>query len=105
MSDPFVVALDALFASPMAQDATYTAPGGTPVAVRVIESGPDRFGRFGQVQVQLGTTFFDLRKSEVATPATGGIVTTSKGSFVIPEGVPLMTDPEGITWTCWTEPA
>jgi len=105
MSDPFVVALDALFASPMAQDATYTAPGGEPVSVRVIPSGPERFARFGQVQVALATTFFDVRRSEVAAPALGGIIATTAGDFIIPEGSEPISDTEGLTWTCRTEPA
>ncbi len=97
--DPFALAADALFASPLATDATYIARSQPePVTIRVIRTRGDRTTGFGSGQVLQRTNTVDIRRSEIAEPESGD------GLLIGDEPFELFGDPEldeeGVTWTC-----
>ena len=99
MTDPFVTALAAQFASPMAVAAAYTPAGGAPLAIRVIRSRPTLEMRgFGGSQVVHDIDTIELQASDVAQPARGDTLTIGTGSFRVDEDPVL--DVEGLTWRC-----
>ncbi|WP_419808383.1 head-tail joining protein [Sphingomonas sp.] len=97
MSDPFVMALSALFSSPLAIDAIYIAPNATGILIRVIRSQPDAEAPFGQGRVVEGTNIFSIQRSDVATPAAGAALVVGAETFEL-TGEPML-DTEGLTWT------
>lgn len=102
--DPFALAADALFNSPIAVDATYRAPGDTAArAIRVIRSQPDRIADFGDSQIVQATEILSIRVSEVAYPAAGAEVTIGTETLVL-FGDPRL-DVEGVSRTIDAEPA
>jgi len=105
MTDPFVAALDALFASSMAVDAVYAAPDALPLPVRVIRSQPSQVSQFGTMQVALASEAVEVRRSEIAAPAPGSVFVIGADRLVMPDHLQPLSDVEGLTWTCWVEPA
>jgi hypothetical protein len=102
MIDPFVAGIDALFASVLAVDATYSPPGGEDASIRVIRSQPSADTGPTDSRIVVDENTFDIRRSQVAKPARGATITVGDDVFRI-NGAPML-DHEGMTWTCPTEP-
>jgi hypothetical protein len=100
----FADAIDALFADPnIAADAVYQAGGGDPgMPVRVIVRQPDRIGDFGETRIAAATLVIDVRVSEVAAPAEGGMIEMNGTIYVI-QGEPIR-DAERLVWTLEARP-
>lgn len=103
--------LDATFEGPLADAATYTAPGGSPVACRVYLTGQDEAlglsggGNFMAAPVE-SQPVVEVRRSELAAPgnrgrfallAADGVTVTRTLEIA---GQPLSLDPKRLTWTC-----
>ncbi|MEO5337966.1 MAG: hypothetical protein H7841_13905 [Magnetospirillum sp. WYHS-4] len=101
----FASAIDALFADPnIARTALYRPGGiGDGMPVRVIAKRNDQVSEFSDISVVSATARFDLRVSEVPTPAEGDTITLDGETFVI-QGEPLC-DTERLVWTLDTRPA
>jgi hypothetical protein len=94
----FASAIDDLFADPnIASDAVYTPADGDPVSVRVIARRPDEIVGFGDTRVHTATAIFDVRISEVPTPAEGDTLEVGGETYVI-QGEPV-GDRERLVWT------
>lgn len=104
MADPFAAALDVLFTGPASEGADYIAKATAPAAkpVRVIRGRPDQDSVFGEQRVVMATNRFEIRLSEIASPAKGDVVEIASGRFVLQSGSEL--DLEGLTWFCPAEP-
>ena len=110
MTDPFALALDALFHAPGSAEAIYYPADGSPARIiRVIRSAPDREVRFGQGSVlDNAGTVIELRRAEVSDPKNGDMVvidgSLTEGVTVGQQVFKLFGDPvldlERITWTC-----
>jgi hypothetical protein len=102
--DVFAAATDALFADPnIARDAIWRAGGaGAGIAVRVVTKRPDQVVGFGDSRAILPTTLIDVRRSEVAEPASGDTVEIDGDVFEII--VTPTTDSLGLVWTCEAAP-
>jgi hypothetical protein len=98
--DPFAAATDALFAdSNIAADAIWRAGGsGEGVTVRVVTRQPDHVAGFGDSRAILPTMLIDVRRSEVAKPATGDTVEIDGEPFAII--APPVADNLRLVWTC-----
>jgi hypothetical protein len=96
----FIVATDALFADPnIATDAIWRAGGaGAGTAVRVVTRHPDRVVGFGDSRAVLPTLLVDVRRSEVAEPASGDTVEIDGELFEI-IAAPII-DSARLVWTC-----
>lgn len=104
MRDPFVVALDALYGSSMATTADYTPVAGPPRSVRVIRSQPTVDTGFGSGGGMLqDTNVIEVRRSEIAQPATGDRFFLDAGTFRL-DGAPML-DVEGLQWRFGVVPA
>ncbi len=90
--------------------ATYTPPGGSASPpIRIVAKSADRVVSFGEGRPFAEGTIIDVRASEVAAPAAGGIFTPGKlvdGTF-LPGSVSyaIIGDPERLddlrlVWTC-----
>jgi hypothetical protein len=100
----FATAIDNLFADPaIARDATYTAEGGSPVAVRVVLRRPDEITGFGDARLWSETTRVDLRVVEVSNPRPGDALEIDGEAFLI-QGEPVR-DRERLVWTIDLRPA
>ena len=64
----FKGAVDATFAA-FGIEAVYTPAGGDLISVRVIASRPDTIVGLGETRIHAETATFELRASEVASPA------------------------------------
>lgn len=98
MADPFTAALAAMFSSPMSGAATYTPPGGAPIAIRVIRSQPSADLGDGRNRVIADTNIFLIRRSEVPKPANGALIVIDGATFRLQGAAEL--DVEGMTWDC-----
>ncbi len=67
----------------IASDAIYTAGGGNPVLVRVVERRGDSITGFGEAKLWSETLRFDLRVSEVANPRPGDRLEIGGEAFLI----------------------
>ncbi|WP_380787238.1 hypothetical protein [Sphingomonas sp. R86521] len=113
MSDPFAMALDALFMAPGSAAAVYQPADGVPVKIRVVRSAPDRETGFGQGRIiNNAGTLFELRRSEVVNPQSGDFVVidaeivdgqVSGGEPFMLFGDPVL-DLERVGWTCGANP-
>lgn len=77
--DAFAAATDGLFTDPnIARDALWRAGGaggaGDGVSVRVITRQPDQVVGFGDSRAVLPTILIEVRRSQVANPASGDTV-------------------------------
>jgi hypothetical protein len=95
----FTGAIDALFADPnLGADAIYRAGGaGEAITLRAIIRQPDRVGTFGETRIATETTIFDIRTSDIATPAEGDTIEMHGIVYVI-QGEPIR-DAERLIWT------
>lgn len=102
--DAFAVATDALFADPnIATDAIWRAGGaGTGTAVRVVARRPDQVIGFGDSRAVLPTLLVDVRRSEVAEPASGDTVEIDGDLFEV-IAAPIL-DSVRLMWTCEAAP-
>ena len=98
--DAFAVATDALFADPnIAMDAIWRAGGaGIGTAVRVVTRRPDQVIGFGDSRAVLPTLLVDVRRSEVAEPASGDTVEIDGDLFEV-IAAPII-DSVRLMWTC-----
>lgn len=97
-------AVDAIFTDPnIARDAIWRAGGaGGGVAVRVITRRPDQVVGFGDSRAVLPTTLIDVRRAEVADPASGDTVEIDSETFEI-IATPTI-DSLRLVWTCEAAP-
>jgi len=102
--DAFAVATDALFADPnFATDAIWRAGGaGAGTAVRVVTRQPDQVAGFGDSRAVLPTLLIDVRRSEVAEPASGDTVEIDGAAFEIIAAPTI--DSLRLVWTCEAAP-
>ena len=102
--DAFAAATDALFADPnIATDAIWRTGGaGAGTAVRVVARRPDQVVGFGDSRALLPTMLIDVRRSEVAEPASGDTVEIDGDLFEI-IATPI-ADSLGLVWTCEAAP-
>jgi hypothetical protein len=98
-------AIDVLFANPnLAVDTVYRPGGvGSGVSVRAIARRADRVGDFGDTRLLAETTVFDIRVSEIATPAESDTIEVDDKVYVI-QGEPIR-DAERLIWTIEARPA
>jgi hypothetical protein len=101
----FAEAVEVLFADPnIARDAVWrSGDAGPGMAVRVVVRMADRLGSLGATRIASDTATFDLRVSEVATPAAGDSIELDGIRYLI-QGEPLR-DPERLVWTVEARPA
>ena len=100
----FAAAIDTLFRDQnIAADAVYTPAGGDPMTVRVIAKRPDEIVGFGDTPIHAATAIFDVRVSEVATPAEGDTLEVGGDTYVI-QGEPVR-DRDRLIWSLDTRPA
>lgn len=101
----FGAMINVLFADAnMALDAVYRAGGsGAGTSVRVIAVRPDELVNFGETRVRTAVSRFQVRVSEVATPAAGDTVEVS-GTIYRVQGSPLR-DTERLVWSLDCAPA
>lgn len=102
--DAFSVAIDALFADPnIARDARWRPGGeGAGVVVRIITKRPDQTANFGDSRVMLPTMLVDVRRSQVAAPASGDTVEMDSETFEV-IATPVI-DSLRLVWTCEAAP-
>lgn len=102
--DAFAAAIDALFIDPnIARDARWrTAGEGAGVVVRVITKRPDQAANFGDSRVMLPTMLVDVRRSQVAAPASGDTVEIDSETFEV-IATPVI-DSLRLVWTCEAAP-
>ena len=79
------------------EEATYTPTGGSPVTVTVIPKRPDEILGFGESLVRTGTALFDVRASEVSSPAEQDALTFDGTAYVV-QSVERR-DPRRLIWT------
>lgn len=112
MSDPFALALDAMFMAPGSDAAVYQPLEGAPREIRVIRSAPDRTTGFGGGQIINESTTLEIRVSDVPHPERGAFViiggaldgdVASGGEIFELFGDPIL-DLERISHTCGAEP-
>jgi hypothetical protein len=87
----------------LATDAVYTPAGGDPLTVRVIARQPDEIVGFGDTRIHTETAIFDVRISEVPTPAESDTLEIGGDTYVI-QGEPVR-DRDGLLWTLDVRPA
>ena len=102
--DVFAVATDALFADPnIATDAVWRAGGvGAGTAVRVVTRRPDQVAGFSDSRAVLPTMLIEVRRSEVAEPASGDTVEIDGETFEV-IAAPTV-DSLRLVWTCEAAP-
>jgi hypothetical protein len=102
--DPFAAATDALFADPnVARDAIWRAGNaGAGTVVRVVTRRPDQVIGFGDSRAVLPTLLIDVRRSEVAEPASGDTVEIDGDLFEV-IAAPII-DSVRLVWTCEAAP-
>ncbi len=100
MVDAFTAAIDALFADPNIARVAIWRPGGvgSGVAVRVTVRRPDQIVGFGDSRAILPTVLIDVRRSEVAEPASGDTVEFDGDTFEII--APPIADSLRLVWVC-----
>lgn len=100
MREAFAAAIDAIFGdSNMAEDALWRAGGSGPaVPVRVIRRASDAVVGFGDSRALLPSILIDVRRSEVAEPASGDTVEIEGELFEV-IAAPV-ADSFGLVWTC-----
>lgn len=87
---------EALFGSVVAEDATYTPPGGSAQAVRVVPAVDEDIGSFGQSRVQSSRGLFDIAVSDLASPVKGGVITHAGTDYTIKAF--RHRDPSALIW-------
>lgn len=102
--DAFTAAIDALFVDPnIARDALWRPGGiGAGTVVRVVSKRPDQAANFGDSRVMLPTMLIDVRRSQIAAPASGDTVEIDAETFEI-IATPVI-DSLRLVWTCEAAP-
>lgn len=97
--------VDQLFTDPvLSKPATYLAFGtSTPYPVRVIPKQPDTVVGFGDGQLHVSTTLFDVRSLEIPDPAVGDQIVFDGISYIV-QSEPK-ADRERLVWTLDVRPA
>lgn len=97
--------IDQLFTDPvLSKPATYLAFGTSiPYPVRVIPKQPDTVVGFGDGQLHVSTTLFDVRSLEIPEPAIGDQITYDGTTYVV-QSEPK-ADRERLVWTLDVRPA
>lgn len=97
--------IDQLFTDPvLSKPATYLAFGTTtPYPVRVIPKQPDTVVGFGEAQLHVSTTLFDIRCLDIPEPSTGDQIVFEGQTYVI-QSEPI-ADRERLVWTLNVRPA
>jgi hypothetical protein len=97
--------IDQLFTDPvLSKPATYLASGtSTPYPVRVIQKQPDTVVGFGDAQLHVSTTLFDVRSLEVPEPAMGDQIVFNGATYIV-QSEPK-SDRERLVWTLDVRPA
>lgn len=97
--------IDQLFTDPvLSKPATYLAFGtSTPYPVRVIPKQPDTVVGFGDGQLHVSTTLFDVRSLEIPEPAIGDQITYDGITYIV-QSEPK-ADRERLVWTLDMRPA
>lgn len=109
--DAFTAATDALFADPnIARDAIWRAGGvGASVPVRIVTRRPDQIVGFGDSRAVLPTMLIDVRRSEVADPATGDTAEIPGPGLGPGELFEIIATPSidslRLVWTCEAAPS
>ncbi len=102
MSTPAEIAaaaVDACYAA-FGVDATYTPPGGgSPVACIVLKDSSDRHPAAGRGSPIMQGHIVEVRKSEIAAPARGGVLLIGSESLTI-QSDPETRDAERLVWIC-----
>ena len=94
----FADAIDDLFADPnLAVTVLYQ---GRPV--RALVRRPDRDIQFGDIPIHAATSVFEIRVSEVESPAEGDSITLGDEAFIV-QGTPSR-DAERLVWSIDTRP-
>lgn len=97
-------ALDVLFGDPnIASDGFFVPVSGDAVPIRLIARRPDEIIGFGETRVHSETTLFDVRVSEVSSPAPGDRVTFNDQNYVV-QGEPERRDSDRLIWTLDVRP-
>lgn len=103
MSDPFAVALAALFSAPGSLEAQYQSVAtGVSIPIRVIRSQASREKAVGGGRYITDTNIIEIQRSDVAQPHKGDLLTIGVETLKINAGAEL--DIEGLTWLCSFEP-
>ncbi len=97
--------IDQLFTDPvLSKPATYLAFGTTtPYPVRVIPKQPDTVVGFGEAQLHVSTTLFDVRCLDIPAPGAGDQIVFDGHTYVI-QSEPV-ADRERLVWTLNVRPA
>lgn len=82
--------------SRLGEDATFTAAGGSPLAVRAVRRQPDEILDVASSRIHTETTILLLRVAEVATPKAGDLIQFGSESFVV-QGEP-QREQHGLVW-------
>lgn len=99
----FADAIDDLFADPnLAVTVLYQQPGGEARPVRALVRRPDRDIQFGDIVLHAATSVFEIRVSEVTSPAEGDTIILGDESFIV-QGTPTR-DAERLVWSIDTRP-
>jgi len=99
----FADAIDDLFADPnLAVTVLYQQPGGEARSVCALVRRPDRDVQFGDIAIHTATSVFEIRVSDMASPAEGDTITLGDESFII-QGTPTR-DAERLVWSIDTRP-
>ncbi|WP_294312750.1 hypothetical protein [uncultured Sphingomonas sp.] len=96
--DPFAAALDAQFNAPGSAAAVYIPADGYSADIRIIRSQPDVDVPYGSRRVVQASNAFEIRKSEVESPAAGDRLMIGDTVYEILGDA--MLDVEGLTWSC-----
>lgn len=98
------LAIEALFADPnLGRDAVWRAGGaGDGSAVRVIRKRPDQVVGFGDSRAIMPTVLIDVRRAEVANPASGDTLEIEGETFAVIAAPTI--DTEHLVWTCEAAP-
>lgn len=96
--------IDQLFTDPvLSKPAAYLAAGtSAPFPVRVIAKQPDTVVGFGEGQLHVSTTLFDVRSLDVPEPAVGDQLTCDDIIYVV-QSEPK-SDREHLVWTLDVRP-
>lgn len=100
--DAVTRALDQLHKA-LGRAATYTAPGGAATPCVILVDRADDVAELGQLSVVATCRRVQVRRSEVAMPARGGVFTAGAESFSIVQQ-PRTEDPDALVWTCLCDP-
>ena len=101
----FSAMIDQFFTDPvLSKPATYLAFGTTtPYPVRVIPKQPDTVVGFGEAQLHVSTTLFDVRCLDMPDPGTGDQIIFEDKTYVV-QSEPV-ADRERLVWTLNVRPA